>query len=285
MRLLAAVLLAGVASSLYALSSALQALEARLAPAGSELRGSLLTRLIRRRIWLAGTATGLLAWPLQALALTLASVALVQPAMGLGLIVLLALGIRVLHERVGRREVAGALAVVAGVVLLGWVAPAHTGAFTRRGTEAVVVWLAAVVVAPRLLRSVGRTGGLMTSLVAGLGWGWVGLGTALVDAAIGERRWLVAAAWGAGVAAASWAALLTEMTALRSWPATRAIPVAFALEMAAPAAALLAITKHDASPWHGLPFALGLLVACTGAALLGSSPTVATEFSQPDLPP
>lgn len=272
---LAAILLAAVASSLYALSTALQALEARTAPAESALRAALLKRLVRRRTWLAGTAAGALAWPMQAAALALASVALVQPALGLGLVVLLFLGTRLLDESVGRREIAGVAAIVAGIAALGWVAPAHTGSFTRAGKDAVIVWLVVVVAAPQVLRVTGRAGGLVTSVVAGFGWAWVGLGTALVDGAIADRHWLIALAWGACVAVASWGTLLAEMTALQTWPATRAIPVAFALEMAAPAAALPLLTDHGAGPLHGLPFALALVVACAGAALLGSSRSVA----------
>jgi drug/metabolite transporter (DMT)-like permease len=188
---------------------------------------------------------------------------------------LLILGVRLLGEPVGRREIAGVVAIVAGIAALGWVAPAHTGAFTRTGKEVAIVWLAAVVVAPYVLRALHRSGGLATSILAGLGWGWVGIGTALVDAAIGDRHWLVAAGWGACVAGASWGTLLSEMTALQRWPATRAIPVSFALEMAAPAAAAPALTRHGAGPWHGIPFALALLVACAGAALLGASRPVA----------
>jgi hypothetical protein len=274
-RSLAAVLLAAVASSLYALSTSLQALEARNTPAASALRAGLLARLVRRRIWLAGTAAGLVAWPLQAVALAFASVALVQPALGLGLIILLVLGARLLGEGVGRREVMAVVAIVVGVAGLGLVAPAHTGAFTRAGKDAIVAWLAVVVAAPYLLRALGRRGGLVTSLLAGLGWGWVGLGTALVDAAVSDRRWLVATVWAACVAAASWTALLSEMTALQVWPATRAIPVAFGLEMAAPAAAAPALTHQGVGLLHGVPFALALLLACAGAGMLGSSPTVA----------
>jgi drug/metabolite transporter (DMT)-like permease len=103
--------LAALASSMYALSTSLQALEARRAPASAALRSALVAQLVRRPLWLAGAAAGVLAWPLQAGALAIGSVALVQPALGLGLVVLLVLGVRLLHERVGPREVSGAVAI------------------------------------------------------------------------------------------------------------------------------------------------------------------------------
>jgi hypothetical protein len=173
MRSFVAVLVAGFASSLYVLSTALQALEARKTSPLLALQTDLLAGLVRRRIWLAGAAMGLIAWPLQAVALALASVALVQPALGLGLIVLLAVGGRLLGERVGRREIIGVITIGSGLALVGWFAPSHTGVFTRRGSEILIGLLVVIVGAPYVLRVLGRAGGFATSLLAGLGWAWV----------------------------------------------------------------------------------------------------------------
>src|SRR6478672_9959694 len=140
MRVFVAILLGGLTSAMYALSTSLQALEARRTSSQEALRASLLETLVRRRLWVLGTVCGLVAWPLQAIAL--ASVAIVQPALGLGLIVLLVLGVRVLHERVGAREIGGAIAITAAVVVLGWAAPPETGSFTRGGQVVVVVLVA-----------------------------------------------------------------------------------------------------------------------------------------------
>src|SRR5258707_15548644 len=104
MRTLAAALPAAVPSSLYALATSLQALAARRAPKSEALSASLLARLVRRPLWLLGTAAGLLAWPLQAVALAFGSVTLVQPALGFGLVVLLILGVTVLHETEAKRR-------------------------------------------------------------------------------------------------------------------------------------------------------------------------------------
>ena len=271
----AAIILAAVAASLYALSTSLQALEARQAPAANTLRTSLLVRLAQRRVWLVGAAFGAVGWGLQAGSLTLASVALVQPALGLGLVVLLVLGTRVLGEHVGRREVGGSLTIAAGIAVLGWAAPSHVDRFTSTGRVALVASLTVVAAAPFALRAAGYAGGLVTSLCAGLGWAWVGLGTALVDRAIAHGHWLDAAAWAAGTGLVSWSSLVIGMTALQAWPATRSWPVTFALEMAAPAAAAPALTSGGVGPAHGVPFALSLAVACAGAVILGSSKVVA----------
>src|SRR5690242_13067091 len=123
MRPAAAIFLAAAAATLFALSTTLQTLEARVAPAHDRLRSALLRRLVARRTWQVGAAVGLAAWPLQAGALAFGSVALVQPAFGFGLVALLVLGVHVLGERVGRREYAGVAAIALAVGVLGWAAP------------------------------------------------------------------------------------------------------------------------------------------------------------------
>ena len=278
MRELIAVLLAMLSSSLYAAASALQALEARRAPAEHALRASLLTRLVRRPLWLAGTGSSVVGWGLQAAALALASVALVQPALGLGLIVLLVLGSRVLGERIGAREIAGSIAIAASVAVLAWAGPAEATSFTRTGSWAIGIAIVLVALAPLVLRLIGRADGLATSIVSGLGWACVGLATALAVAALSDHRWLVATGWGLGVGLASGATLLAEMTALQAWPATRSIPVVFGIEMVLPAA-VTPLLAADASMPHPWLFALALIVACTGAAVLGSSRTVASQMA------
>jgi hypothetical protein len=268
-----AVVLAFATSSLYALSTSLQALEARRTPRRTALRASLLARLMRRPLWLAGTAAGVVAWPLQAAALAFGSVALVQPAFGFGLVVLLALGVLVLDEHVGLRELAGTCAVAAAVAVLGWAAPSETGAYSHAGTWVVGVGLLALAPTPFLLRRIGRAGGLATSVAAGVGWAWVAFATSLVDASLADRHLVWAAAWAIGVGVGSWGSLLAEMTSLQTWPATRAIPIAFGLEMLLPAALNPGLTH--AIPPHPAAFGGALAVACAGAVLLGGSRAVA----------
>lgn len=282
MKTVLAILLAIVTSALYGFATSVQALEARQTPRETALRASLLARLVRRRLWLAGTAAGFVAWPVQATALSLGSIALVQPALGFGLVVLLLLGVGYLGEHVGRREVTGVALVVVAVAILGWSAPSETGAFTRGGTWIVGLGVPAVAVAPYVLRLVRLAGGLATSVVSGVGWAWVGLATSLLDESIADRHWLAAAGWAVGAGAISFGALLAEMTALQTWPATRAIPVSFGLEMLLPA--VLAPVLTHASPPHPVAFAVGLVLASAAALSLGTSRAVAhaaTPLTEP----
>jgi drug/metabolite transporter (DMT)-like permease len=281
---LLAVALAIVTSALYALATSAQALEARTTPRETALRASLLKRLVRRPIWLAGTAAGLAAWPVQAAALALGSVALVQPALGFGLVVLLLLGVGFLGEHVGRREIAGVALVIGAVAMLGWAAPSETGSFTSGGTWVVAIGAAVIAPAPYVLRRLGLHGGLATSLAAGLAWAWVGLATSLLDVGLADHRWLAAVGWGVAVGVMSAGALLAEMTSLQTWPATRAIPIAFGLEMLLPA--ILAPALTHAMPPHLFAFAGALVVASTAVILLGGSPAVAHAAAgdTPELP-
>jgi hypothetical protein len=282
MRSFIAIVLAAVSSGLMALSTSLQALEAREQPRDTALRAALIERLIRRRVWLLGAAAGVAAWVFQALALSFGSIALVQPALGLGLVLLLVFGVRLLHESVGMREILGVTAIVAAIAVLGWAAPESTGSFTHTGVVVVIAWVALVAAAPQILRMLGWQSGLITSIVAGLGWAAVGLATALFDQGLSDRHWVIVLAWGVAIGLASWGALLSEMTALQLWPATRAIPIAFALEMVLPAAVAPLLTVSGPGPAGGVPFAGALLVAALGAGLLGSSRAVArTAAAEP----
>ncbi|MGN6190013.1 MAG: EamA/RhaT family transporter, partial [Conexibacter sp.] len=118
-------LAAVMAAVLFSVGVALQALDARAEPPEEGLRVTLLARLLRRRRWIAGGVIGLLGVPLQVLAFEQAPFVVVQPALALGLLVLLALGARTLGERVGRAEWGGVAAMIVGVGLLAWGAPDH----------------------------------------------------------------------------------------------------------------------------------------------------------------
>ena len=70
----------------------------------------------RRARWLLGTGLSILGWPLQVVALLLAPLVVVQPALAAGLLVLMFLGERMLGEHAGRREHLAMAAIVLGVI-------------------------------------------------------------------------------------------------------------------------------------------------------------------------
>ncbi len=141
------------ASTFYSLGVALQALDARLVPAGHHLRISLARELVVRRRWLAGTALSMVGWPLQVIALLLAPLVVVQPALAAGLLVLMVAGERLLNEPAGRREQIAMAAIIIGVIGLALTAPARETSQSDPLTLTIVlVCLALLALGPYLMR-------------------------------------------------------------------------------------------------------------------------------------
>src|SRR3954470_13481044 len=107
-----------IASCMYDVGVALQALEAGTTDAAEGLKPRLLRQLIARGRWLAGLSLNLLGWPFHAAAFALAPVSVVQACPAFGLMPLLVIGARRLDEPVGAPQLQGVLAIVAGVVCL-----------------------------------------------------------------------------------------------------------------------------------------------------------------------
>jgi drug/metabolite transporter (DMT)-like permease len=128
-----------IASVLFNVGVALQALDARREPADAGLRLTLLARLAQRKRWLLGFALTALGFPLQAFALANAPFVVVQPLLAAGLLVLLVMGARVLGERVGAVEVAGVVGITVGIGMLAWGSPAHAEAIQDEPAAIAVV--------------------------------------------------------------------------------------------------------------------------------------------------
>jgi drug/metabolite transporter (DMT)-like permease len=252
------------ASSLYNVGLALQALDAREAPADHGMRPTLLLRLVRRRRWLLGTGLNLLGWPLQAAALLLAPLTVVQPALAFGLILLLLIGARHLDEPVGAREALAVLGILAGVALLAVVAP---DASHRHGSGLAVACVLGGVgllgVVPFVLR---RHSGLMT-LGAGAALAWSGLSTKLATDALHRGRPVAVVVWVAATGLASGLGLVAEMSALQRRAATQVAPVVFVVQVIVPVlAAPLLVSEHWRHP-AGVLAGLALIVGCALALL------------------
>jgi drug/metabolite transporter (DMT)-like permease len=75
-----------------------------------------LLQILHRPVWVAGAACQASGWVLQAAALDRAALVVVQSITALSLVFALPLGIRITHQHVGRREFAGAVLILAGIV-------------------------------------------------------------------------------------------------------------------------------------------------------------------------
>jgi hypothetical protein len=269
---------AAAASALYAAGMALQALEARAAPVEQALRLSLFRRLVGRPLWLGGTALGLAGWVLQTVALTRAPLTLVQPLLGLSLVLLLGLAVWRLGEHATRGNAAAVAAITAGVPLLALTAP-HRHTHHAAGAR---LWLAlavlgAAALAPLALRGGARAASILVPLGAGLAYSWDSLATKLAADDYVGHAWLGLAFWIVAMNAAAGLGTLSEMSALQRRPVIQVAPIVLALTTFVPVALapLLARELWPADAWRDAGLVAGLLLAGGGALSLARSPTVA----------
>jgi drug/metabolite transporter (DMT)-like permease len=271
---IAGLVLAVAAAGCFEAGYVLQALEARASPAARGRPLALLALLARRRTWLAGIALSVLGVCLQAVALLLAPLSIVQPALALGLVVLLVLAGRVLGERVGRSEMAGAALIGAGVIVVALCAPdRRSNAGSAVAVVATMTALGAVAIGPHLRRRSGPGLAVAATAAADV---WAAIGLKLATNALSRGQLVTALAWAAGCAGAAALALSAEMSALQRVAASRVGPVVLAAQVAVPVALapLIARESWTATPGGGLALGAGVAAVTAGAAILGASAAV-----------
>ena len=283
----AAVLLLGlasalVASALFNVGLALQALEARATPKSLSLRFSLLVRLIRRRRWLIGWLLGIIGLGPQVLALATAPFVVVQPALAVGLLLLLWIGSRTLGERVGIPGWIGVVSIVAGVALVAAGAPAHTE--THRSILALAAVVAALSVAglvPFAVRGTRFDSALLVMVASGTGFAATNVATKLMSDDIGSRDFAGAIIWAAVGVGMGVAATLTGMTAFQRRAATIVVPLTTAVQTFLPIVMepLFLRERWTSAPLGGAPIVAGLLVAVVGTTLVARTHSVSELVS------
>jgi drug/metabolite transporter (DMT)-like permease len=272
--------LALAAACCYETGYALQAIEARRAPADKALKPSLMTHLLTRPLWIGATGLSLLGWPLQIVALAHAPLTLVQPVLALGLVLLLVLGVRILGEHVGPREMAAVALIIASVGVFAWAAPRETSD-VERGAGLVVALsiLAAVTAAPYVIGLVARRDFPMLLLVASAGAadGMAAFVAKIVAQDATEGALLAVVAWAALVAAVVIVGVISESTALQRFAATRVAPTVLIMQIVIPVvlAPLVGGEGWSNTPLGGAVLVAALLGVALGAGLLASSPAVA----------
>ncbi|MCW3069344.1 MAG: hypothetical protein JWL67_1969 [Solirubrobacterales bacterium] len=263
------------ASTLYSLGIALQAMDAKQAPHEEHLRLALAWGLVRRARWLLGTGLSILGFPLQVVALMLAPLVVVQPALATGLLILMLLAERMLGEHAGRYEHIAMFAIVVGVIGAGLTAPSRSTTHSEELTiTLVLVGLGVASLLPYMLRALGRSNAVVTMIGAGLAFGWSGVATKLASDDLSSHHLVPAAAWALSTAAASGVGVLSEMSALQSRPAIQVAPVVFVTQTLIPVvlAPLLLGENFSATPLGGVPLVLSLGLLIAGAAALARSP-------------
>ena len=263
-------------STLYSLGIAYQASDAKASPREQYLRAALLIGLLRRARWLLGTGLTVLGWPLQVLALSLAPLVVVQPALAMGLLVLLVAAERMLGEHAGRSEHIAMGAIVVGVICVALCAPpvSHTHTSEQLTITIVLVVLGLASLLPYGLRLTGHSRAELTMCGAGLAFAWSAIATKLAADDLHTGHTLTALVWALSTLIASIVGLLSEMSALQSRPAIQVAPVVFVTQTLVPVvlAPLLLGERFSDTPLGGVPLTLSLALLIGGAVMLVRSP-------------
>jgi uncharacterized membrane protein len=109
------ILLALLAAFLFAVGLVFQQKAAMEEPGDEALKAGFLLKLLRQPVWLLGFAGTGLAYVAQAAALGVGRLVVVQPILVASVVFALPLGVRFTGQKVGRREVIGAIAVTGGI--------------------------------------------------------------------------------------------------------------------------------------------------------------------------
>ena len=271
------------AAACFGLANVAQMRAARRTPSDDRIDPRLLTRLLRDKLWLLGLAVSALGFGLQAVALFLAPVVLVQPLIVTELLFALPLAAALSGRRLGRREWAGAVIVAGGLAMFMLVAsPAgertHVSALKW---FAMVASIAALVVCAAMIAERSRRRPMLraSALAAGASacFGLMSVETKVVGhqfadehvRALGHTQpWLLAITACTG--------LLLAQTAFRIAPLSVSLPI---IDIGEPVvASLLAIFAFGEDIGHGVTtFALAGVaagIAAIGVGLLDTSPLI-----------
>lgn len=268
---------------LFGVGIVLQARAARMVSRAHAMRVELLVRLAGSRGWLLGTALTAAGWALQALALGLAPLTVVQPVLAFTLAVVLVLARTVLDEDVRAREIVAVLVLAAGVATLVLSAPSGGDHHTHGARLLVPLAILGLVAGlPLLLRRVHATTAGTAALAAGCAFALCGIATKLFADAAASRAWVGVALWLALAGAAAAIGGVAEMSAFQAGRTTQVVPITFGAEIAVPVALapLLFLERWNAMPpARATVFWIALGAILASVAALASAPGVATTVA------
>jgi drug/metabolite transporter (DMT)-like permease len=257
---------AAMAACAYGTASAMQALAAARANAGTSDRP--LPRMLRQWQFIAGIGLDLLGFTAQFLALRVLPLFVVQAALATSLAVTAVVASRVLATRLHQREWYAILIVVSGLITLGLTASAEghveAGATLRFALiGAVVALVIAGTLAQRLDR---RTGTAALGLVAGLGFGLIAIASRVITD-LRPTALLTDPAFYALLGAGA-TAFLFYASALQRGTVTVATTMLVLGETVVPALIGMLLLGDRTRPGLGPIAILGFALAITGATML-----------------
>lgn len=279
---------AALAAGSFAASAVLQQRAARDAPEDESLSWRLIVDLLHRRSWLAGMGCVVVGYLLQALAFGYAPIALVEPVIGMEIVLALPLAAHLRHVRLGAREWSGASCVVVGVAaFLALCHAAGGGADPGLTRWAIVAMPTVVLVAGSLVAARGPESprrAVLLALAAGLVFSLMALVTQSFVQLLGEV--------GLPGALESWqpytVALIGPLgftigqSAYQAGPLAMSLPVIDSVEPTiAVVLAAVAFRQHiSLAPLHLFGEVGGGAIAILGIFLLGRSPLVLSVYEQ-----
>jgi hypothetical protein len=158
--------LALLAAFFFAVATVCEQKGAMEEPESEALRLGFLVRLVRKPVWLAGLGADALGYATQAAALGVGRLVSVQPLLVVSVVFALPLGAKITRQHIGRREIVGAAAVVAGLVVFRLVATPYGG----RSDATAAAWVIGVSIIGGLaflcvLASFRRSAGVRATLL------------------------------------------------------------------------------------------------------------------------
>ena len=225
----------------FAVASVWQQQAAASVPAEMALTPRLLLTLARRPVWVAGVGAGIASIGLQALALAYGPLTLVQPLLVTDLVFAVLLGVRTSRQRLGVREWAGMLAVVAGLAIFLLAARPHQGHPDPPNVVWLVIGVLVIVAAGAAVAGLrSPLGARRATLLAAAAGTLFGLQSALlrtVSVRLGRDFFQTLASWHPyALVVVAIAGMLCSQSAFQAGPVAVSLPVIDTLE---PAVAIL----------------------------------------------
>ncbi len=234
-----------------------------------------LIQILRKPVWLAGMVMQASGWILQAVALDKAPLMVVQAITSLSLVIALPIGIWLTGQQVDRKVVAGAVAVVAGIIVFLSVGSPHGG---TTNPSAATWWTACLVIAALVLvfAALGRsrqgaTRALLFGSAAGFGYGLQTAVTKDFDLEVGHGVLALLADWSIYVLVASAVVgFILQQSALKTGVLAPAMASSNAVTLFV--GVILGSVIFGEMLGHGgghvAPAILGLVLAVAGVVLL-----------------
>lgn len=279
------VLAALAAGACFAVAGVLQQSVAAAAAPDESLSVRLLANLVRRPLWLAGIGVAFASYAFQALALSVAPLALVQPLMVTELLFAIPASARLRRVHLSAREWSAILCIGLGLAVALWGASPQSAAKTP-GVAPVGRWAVALAVVSALALAMALAGRRLPPLFRAPAWAaaaGIVLGTqsGLLDETVHlfADDGIVTAftSWAPYVmTVASLVGLLLVQSAYQAGPLAVSLPVLDTVEPMAAALVGVAVLGEtiDTTRPHLTALAAGALVLAAGIVALDTSPAV-----------